>query len=486
MMKYIKPAWFFENKLDEENNLFTLSNIETNYTSFTYLCHCGRIQKVIGTLRESFKCKCGNNNFLDTKKALDDFKGFVSYMYHNKKIKINFDLHHKIDILDNKVQAIFYTNVPVYIDENINKCIYKDFVVASAVPSNSKNDIKIPREYSKEIKLKLEKLLEEREKFEKYIDIKLSRKGSKIREKQIDFFLNHYNLKEKEFFHWSNGDLLKGENLNIQGALVELASDKKFKSVKKAIFKCYESQMVDTKKFNPLLIYIATNRFNDPNFIVNIIELTHINNDKYLSKLEREVLFEFFDFLLRIYTQKQVYIFLKNFDNFIKLDKNNFKRAYIVFQDILNQYKILKIDLKSDFKKVKCTPRGIHDEFVRILNSKKYKHLQSKKLHYTDNETRSLVNIEEYTVKLPQNGAELYCWADDLHNCMASYLDRLENKTTIIYGFFKGVKIQFAVEIRSNQIIQAYRSYNRALLANESIILHHWFRNIYIKNQYSI
>jgi hypothetical protein len=276
--------------------------------------------------------------------------------------------------IDNKVQAVFYTNAPVYIDENIKKCIYKEFVIASVTPSKTKNELKIPKEFSKEIKPRLLKILEDREIFENHINSTLlSRRGSKIREKQIDFFLNHHNLKDKEFLTWSNGDLLKGDNLSIQKALIELAANKKSKSVKKAIFKCYEFQMNDTKKFNPLLIYIATNKFSDLNFIVNIIELFHINNDKYLSKLERVVLFEFIDFLLKTYTQKQVYIFLKNFENFINLDKNNFKRAYIVFQDILNQFKIIKLDLTNDFKKVKCTPRGIHDEFVRILNSKLYR-----------------------------------------------------------------------------------------------------------------
>lgn len=482
-MTYIKPAWFLNNKFEKESNLFTLSNIETEYSTYSYLCHCKRVQNIVGTSKPEYKCKCGNSTFIDAKKAVKDFKGFISYLYHNKKIKINFDLHHKIDIIDNKVQAIFYTNVPVYIDENIKKCIYKEFVIASVTPSKTKNELKIPKEFSKEIKPRLLKMLEDREIFENHINSTLlSRRGSKIREKQIDFFLNHHNLKDKEFLTWSNGDLLKGDNLSIQKALIELAANKKSKSVKKAIFKCYEFQMNDTKKFNPLLIYIATNKFSDLNFIVNIIELFHINNDKYLSKLERVVLFEFIDFLLKTYTQKQVYIFLKNFENFINLDKNNFKRAYIVFQDILNQFKIIKLDLTNDFKKVKCTPRGIHDEFVRILNSKKYKHLQNKTLNYTDAEYNALVQIGEYEVKLPKTGAELYCWADDLHNCMASYLDRLEKKQTIIYGFFKGVKIQFGLEVKDNQIIQAYRSYNRDLSLDEKILLNDWYRNIYLKH----
>lgn len=89
-MTYIKPAWFLNNKFEKESNLFTLSNIETEYSTYSYLCHCKRVQNIVGTTKPEYKCKCGNSTFIDAKKAVKDFKGFISYLYHNKKIKINF------------------------------------------------------------------------------------------------------------------------------------------------------------------------------------------------------------------------------------------------------------------------------------------------------------------------------------------------------------------------------------------------------------
>jgi len=116
------------------------------------------------------------------------------------------------------------------------ECKYTDIVIASAIPSNTNRIEKIGREYPKAITSKLKSMIECRDDFEKYINIKLARRGSKVREKQIYFFLNHHNLKDKEFFSWTNADLLKAENLTISKALIELSSNKKFKSVKKAIF----------------------------------------------------------------------------------------------------------------------------------------------------------------------------------------------------------------------------------------------------------
>jgi len=164
------------------------------------------------------------------------------------------------------------------------------------------------------------------------------------------------------------------------------------------------------------------------------------------------------------------------------MDKKNFTKAYKVFQDILNQYKIIKYDLKKEYKKAKCTPRGIHDEFVRILNKNKYKHLQNKTLTYEQKQYDALIKIEEYEVKLPNNGAELYEWADTLHNCMASYLDMIKGGKTIIYGFFKDNKIEFAVEIKNDTIIQAYRSYSRDLVLEQSVLLNDWFGSVYLKS----
>jgi len=108
--------------------------------------------------------------------------------------------------------------------------------------------------------------------------------------------------------------------------------------------------------------------------------------------------------------------------------------------------------------------------------------LQNTIFSYTDKEHSALVKIDNFKVELPNNGAQLYCWADDLHNCLASYLDNIKEKSTIVYGFFKGTKIQFAVEIMNNEIMQSYRSYNRSLLPDEEIILLHWFKNVYLNN----
>ena len=487
-MKYIKPAWFFKNKLEEEQNLFSISNIETDYVSYTYMCYCGKVENVIGRSKTDYRCSCGNSTFLNMDEANIDFSKFSSHHYFNKKIKIGFEPHYKIDILNNKVQAICFIKVPSEVDKNLNIQKYKDVIITSVVPNKTNKVNKIPKEYPKLIHTKLVSMISNIEDFEKYIDIKLSRRGSKIREKQLYFFLNHINLKDKEFFNWRHGELLKGENLTIDTALVEFANNKKYKSVKKAIYRNYQFQMEQFKIYNPLLTYLATSKIDDPNFIVELINMKYINSDKLLSKLNKDMLFEFTDFLVKYYSYKQVIHFFRNFDNFLKMNSENFKRSYLAFQDILRQFNIIKYDLDKDSKKVRCTPGRIHNHFSKILNLKKYKHLMIRKLSYTTSELKAQTKIGNYSIKLPHNGTELYTWADDLRNCMASYLKEIENNQTIIYGFFADEKIVFAVEIRNGKVLQAYRSYNRELTSLDKSLLSQWFRDFYsnsIKNTIS-
>jgi hypothetical protein len=479
-MKYVKPAWFFETSIEQEHNLFSISNIENNYKSYVYVCHCRKTNTLIDDSIKDYKCSCGNSNFLNIDEAKLDFNKFTSYYYFNKKIRIEFEYNYKIDILNNKVQAICFIKIPIQIDKKNNKLKYEEIVIASAVPNKTNKVDKVPKEYSKEIEIKLKNMIVKVEEFEKFIEIKLSRNGSKVRQKEIYFFLNHINLKEKEFINWKNADLLVGENLTIQAALIELTNNKKYKSVKKAIFRNYQVQIQSSNTFNPLLNYLATSKIDDPNFIVELIDMEYINNDKYLTNLDKTLFLEFSDFLIRNYSNKQVIHFFKNFDNFIKIDNNNFNRAYLVFQDILRQYHILKFNLDKEFEKVGCTPRKIHDQFAKIINARKYKYLLDKKLTYSTRELKAQIKIDDYIVKLPHNGAELHSWANTLHNCMASYLSEIENKQTVIYGFFIEDKIVFAVEIRNEQILQAYRAYNRNLMPNEQSVLSQWFENFYL------
>lgn len=59
-MTYIKPAWFLNNKFEKESNLFTLSNIETEYSTYSYLCHCKRVQNIVGTTNVKRSAKLGS------------------------------------------------------------------------------------------------------------------------------------------------------------------------------------------------------------------------------------------------------------------------------------------------------------------------------------------------------------------------------------------------------------------------------------------
>ena len=120
-MKYVKPAWFFETSIEQEHNLFSIFNVENNYKSYVYVCHCGKINTLIDDSIKDYKCSCGNSNFLNIDEAKLDFNKFTSYYYFNKKIRIEFEYNYKIDVLNNKVQAICFIKIPIQIDKKNNK-----------------------------------------------------------------------------------------------------------------------------------------------------------------------------------------------------------------------------------------------------------------------------------------------------------------------------------------------------------------------------
>lgn len=76
-MKYIKLAWFFKNNLIEERNLFSISNIETDYNSYRYVCHCKKIKTIVNRLKTEYKCSWGNSTFLSIEKTQLDFINLV-------------------------------------------------------------------------------------------------------------------------------------------------------------------------------------------------------------------------------------------------------------------------------------------------------------------------------------------------------------------------------------------------------------------------
>jgi hypothetical protein len=131
--------------------------------------------------------------------------------------------------------------------------------------------------------------------------------------------------------------------------------------------------------------------------------------------------------------------------------------------------------IEENFRKVRCTVAALHDEFSRCQYQKQMSKTSEYLFVYTKTELEKCIYASGYRVQLPKSNHELYSWGERLRNCLFTYVPSMKKRKSIIYGFFIGDEIDFAVEIKNGQIIQASCKYNAALDEEEKFILYEWF-----------
>lgn len=462
MREEITPSWLLNTKLNDHTNLFVDDTVASNYFARVYSCKCGSEEIVTGDFyNNEYSCPhCRNSSFIDVEEIKKDPESFILEYYHHKFIKLNFKFHTKVAIHNNKVEALALIKIPSSINFLEKEILKEDLIIASAPYTPKIKPIEnIPL---RAIEKELQKLTTQKQLFAPFIDRKLSSIYSR-KEKQFEFILNHYNLKDLEFIKWSDTHFLTKIHYTIETALLELANMKQSKSIKHAIFENYLYQIKTYKSFNPLFIYAITSKFSDVNHIATLIDLK-----ENFPVIEDGFLFgAFLEYLLSRYTQKQVTHY------FIKLQSLN---HHYLLRDTLLTFRRLGKSLYDETKKVKCTPNIIHDNLVQISLKIKYKNRQINHFEYSELQLSHLVNIGRYNVNLPKNNLELYEWADELQNCLAGYEELIASHRTTVYGFFIQSKLIFAAEINKGAIVQAYQKYNISLEAEQRKILRLWLK----------
>jgi len=460
MKKTIDASWVLVSKLEEQNSLFKNDDIAKEYLVRAYTCSCGHEEIVIGNeVYKNFICpKCKNDTFFNVAEISPDMQSFVENLYYNRQIKLKFNMTYDVGVYKNKVQARAKIKIPSSINF-LEKEIIKEEVIVIGMPYEEELS-EIEKSPFSSILKELQKLARNKELFEPFIDLKLSEKK---RKREFKFVLDHYNLKDLEFMEWIDTSALTGSHYTIESALKKIANDKQFKSVKKVIFFNYEYQLKKMKEYNPVYINIVTKKIKDVNHVLSLLDPYAIYG--YIK--DSVILEYFFDFLLNRYSEKQLVDFFTNDESYGgSLD------------DILLMFSDLKYYLDITNEKVKCSNYQIHKQFTKLSRKLKYRRKKLNKFNYLYTQKLYLTSVGEYSVKLPLTNHELFTWADILDNCLASYEDRIENYFTTVYGFFIKSELIFAVEIRDNKIIQAYRKYNIQLNKNEKKVLDSWFNTI--------
>ena len=255
---------------------------------------------------------------------------------------------------------------------------------------------------------------------------------------------------------------------HANNSLAHILNCQKVKSIKKAVYNNYLSQLKEHGIFYSDFIELFFQCIKDVNILVKFIEMK-FETMMYVDSNKKQLI-KMISFLKQYYSEKQL------LDLFI----NDFNTQYFLFKDTANEFILNKDFIEEKFIKVPCKITALHDEFVRCSKEKRYLHIKSQVLTYTVDDKLACIEIDKYIVKLPHSGEELFKCAEELHNCMAGYFDKIKEHKTLIYCFFQGNSLKFAVEVQNNTIIQVAGKYNNQLNFEEKRLLKKWSKQFYL------
>lgn len=491
-----KLSWVLTKELDTLPQLF-YGVLNTYYFVKVYVCSCGDNKIIIGNDNDiDYICtECGNEEFFDanyynSNKAWYDSidKIFKEDILHNLPYEINLDTNHNklnakllIEIpssIDLSKDEVVFTKKPLYelilsLNGTIDEKVYVNFDLLSLSGDNyyfNYNESELINKHNLLVRFKLHIL--------KYI---ISNKYFKNIFKgvlsqcttieHISFFLKNQHLREFDFTKWNNVHLLPDNmHYKIIDALNFVANNREEKSLKKAIYLNYKLQLSRYKSYDFIYHWIVSRYILDANIASRLIELDFKKHCEYIY--DTFALEYFMGYLTQHYTYKQIE---KLFIEYSKNEEFWFVHAVDLFGelDALSQENFNKISpLRYD---------NLHDEIVKYHRLNQNQVLLNLKFNYNYKQFQGVSKVEQYTIKLPQDGLELYNWSNALDNCLAGYGNVIKRRQTTVYGFFIDDKIKFAVEIKNNKLIQAKSKHNQNLDPKDMSLVKSWF-DLYIRN----
>lgn len=487
-------SWYLNLNINKVKNLF--SDQILPYEIDIYICHCGQIETIIKDTYislDKYICKkCKNEEFLSASKYNNNFIWYenVETLFDDVFLSsltpnIIFNEKEKTLLCDLSI------NIPVLIDLASEKITYnKKSIFEIRTNSHKKLEkiIKVNFElYSgfSEIDIYFENITEN-DLINKniYLNIYQNKILNKLRIlsqsnilksvnslEEFEFFLINDKLIDLDFFYWKNINLLpKNKELSVLNAIDFITDYRKEKTLKKNILLNYKNQMKQNKSYTFIYIYSITRCIKDINILNRMIL---IDLKPHLDEMsDFYSLFVFIKFLSSKFSDKQIEkLFLSYADNelFWLID------SVALFSEIY--------DNLDDFEVSKCKYDILHDDIINYHQIIMKKELFKTKFNYEKKLKEACVNIEEYDVKLPLDGIELYAWSKKLQNCLSGYWRLIKEKRTVVFGFYKNDEIKFAVEIKNNRIVQSKSKYNKDLQNKEMSLVLGWFKEYFSKGK---
>lgn len=498
--------WKLTVDINTTRNLFSCNNITLPYVLIAYVCSCEKECIVMSDPDKDpleYECsECGNRVFNDanyyrtnyTSYELIENTQFYEELFECASLEFDYDQN------INNLNVFFNLKIPMNIEFSQEKVLYGNKKIYSLnidgdggiieelhVQFNleafmSKNQIYYIDSISQcELINKHELLIHLKKKILKLLvkhpisaNVALVKyECSKIED--LAFFIKHTHLKEYGFLAWQENELQnlpKNKPLSIKDALSHILNHRKEKSLIKAVYENYETQIASRIKYRFPYIHCVCKYMSDPNIASRMVgfELIKERNEQRFSFAGIENLFEY---LAQNYTQKQIEQLIGGFS------KNN---TYLFF-DLLEMFLEFDEEMLQSIEKIKPRFDAFHDAIAHHHRLLVHHKLLEISFSYSSDEQNACVKVEPYTIRLPHNGLELFEWSSTLQNCLSGYAQWILSKETTVYGFFRENKLEFAVEVNNNSIAQASSKYNAKLSQEDTYLINGWFREYLFKEK---
>lgn len=465
-------SWKLSSDINEQKTLF--SEISLPYEVDFYGCACGHVEHIIhnNTYAVAYICQeCGNEEFLDATTFLGNSVWYqpVENLFEEEYLE-GLVSSVKLDFNVRKIYAKFFIPIPFKGDMCNNRLEYKEQIIFE-VSTDDDGEVKenfFVRFLTDPKKEYARNLLIHTYKKRVLSSLKTYSLGianqSYIKDlKEFAFFLKYPYLKDYQFISWCNPDFLpSGADLTIESALEYTLNNRREKSLKKALYRNYIKTINKREQYNFLYAHAVAKNIKDVNIAVKMLSF-EIPSFSNIDFWPTEIV-SFMAFLYSRYSYKQIANLFKEYE---KLD-------LFWLQDTLEIYSITKEKMKY-LEECKCKANALHDAFIRV-HQMKYLEIN---FSYTAAALRACEIREDYEVKLPMNGLELFKWSQKLQNCLASYDRRISSQKSLVYGFFINGKLKFALEIADGNLIQVRGKYNRDLTNAEKYIVAAWKKHYF-------
>ena len=459
----MNTPWRLTIPFDDKRHLF-YGKIKTGYKIEAFYCSCGHTESVIKNAKQNigYICpQCDNSHFFDANAAWENIDLFV---IENKNVTLSFD--YNVTSSENSIVLSYITLIPHDIDFLRNKILFEKksiYSIEVTIDGEVKKDYAM--QYNPRIFMQLQKRIVRYMRRYKVFKIPYSTDGTTSLG-EIIFFLKHKHLKDISFYRWKNIEKIQNGNLgdmDIYRALKIVSNFRREKSVKRAIYSYYINQMQHEGTFDPDYIDLFTDIIKDPNILVKFLKLDYSSWEYSASEMEPMILF-----LKKHYTEKQIFkLFVEAQDSMEACDFFTYM-IDLIYSNTNN--------IALYFRKPKCNIESIYHEVKYSLHRSKSTGINNHEFVYGRSNIKACGKVDKkYSVKLPRDNEELFSWSDHMHNCIAEYSERIKDNQTLIYGFFKGDSLEFAVEVSDNTIIQASGRCNAELNKSEKYVLQTWF-----------